>query len=79
MALGESFPSPCNASLKAALWPIDVKVIIQFIMRIAQATRLAMSSRERWETGLRIVERYRLSNTHRPERARAVFLRLVAA
>jgi hypothetical protein len=79
MALGEPFPSPCNASPKAALWPIDVKGIIQFIMRIGQATRLAMGSRERWETGLRVVERYRLSNTHRAEGARAVFLRLVAA
>jgi hypothetical protein len=36
---------------------MDVKGIIQFIMRIGQATRLAMGSRERWETGLRVVER----------------------
>jgi hypothetical protein len=48
-------------------------------MRIDQAARLAIGSRERWETGLRVVERYRLSNTHRAEGARAVFLRLVAA
>ena len=58
---------------------IDVKVVVQFIMRIDQAARLAIGSRERWETGLRVVERYRLSNTHRAEGARAVFLRLVAA
>jgi hypothetical protein len=48
-------------------------------MRIDHAARLAIGSSERWETGLRVVERYRLSNTHRAEGARAVFLRLVAA
>ena len=37
--------------------PIDVKVVVQFIMRIDQATRLAIGSRERWETGLRVVAR----------------------
>ena len=37
--------------------PIDVKVVVQFIMRIDQAARLAIGSRERWETGLRVVER----------------------
>ena len=36
---------------------IDVKVVVQFIMRIDHAARLAMGSRERWETGLRVVER----------------------
>ncbi len=36
---------------------IDVKVVVQFIMRIDHATRLAIGSRERWETGLRAVER----------------------
>jgi hypothetical protein len=36
---------------------MDVKVVVQFIMRIDQATRLAIGSRERWETGLRVVER----------------------
>ncbi len=36
---------------------IDVKVVVQFIMRIDQATRLAIGSRERWETGLRVVAR----------------------
>jgi hypothetical protein len=36
---------------------IDVKVVVQFIMRIDQAARLAICSRERWETGLRVVER----------------------
>ena len=36
---------------------IDVKVVVQFIMRIDQAARLAIGSRERWETGLRVVER----------------------
>ena len=36
---------------------IDVKLVVQFIMLIDQATRLAIGSRERWETGLRVVER----------------------
>ncbi len=36
---------------------IDVKVVVQFIMRIDHATRLAIGSMERWETGLRAVER----------------------
>ena len=37
--------------------PIDMKVVVQCIMRIDQAARLAIGSRERWETGLRVVER----------------------
>jgi hypothetical protein len=40
-----------------ALPAIDVKVVVQFIMRFDHAARLAMGSRERWETGLRVVER----------------------
>ena len=36
---------------------IDVKVAVQFLMRIDQAARLAIGSRDRWETGLRVVER----------------------
>ena len=36
---------------------IDVKAVVQFIMRFDQAARLAMGSRERWETELRVVER----------------------
>ncbi len=43
-----------NKNIRAA---IDVRVVVQFIMRIDQATRLAIGSRERWETGLRVVER----------------------
>ena len=31
---------------------MDVKAVVQFIMRIDQAARLAIGSRERWETGL---------------------------
>jgi hypothetical protein len=30
---------------------------VQFIMRIDQATRLAIGSMGRWETGLRVVDR----------------------
>jgi hypothetical protein len=37
----------------AAAVTIDVKVVVQFIMRIDHAARLAIGSRERWETGLR--------------------------
>ena len=36
--------------------PIDVKVVVQCIMRFDHAARLAMGSRERWETGLRVVD-----------------------
>jgi hypothetical protein len=36
---------------------IDVKIVVQHIIRIDQAARLAMGSRERWETELRVVER----------------------
>jgi hypothetical protein len=36
---------------------MDVKAVVQFIIQIDQATRLAIGSRERWETGLRVVER----------------------
>jgi hypothetical protein len=36
---------------------IDVKVVVQFIMWFDHAARLAMGSRVRWETGLRVVVR----------------------
>ena len=36
---------------------IDVKVVVQFVMRIDHAARLAIGSRERWESVLRVVER----------------------
>ena len=35
---------------------IDVKVVVQFDMRFDHAARLAIGSRERWETGLRVVD-----------------------
>jgi hypothetical protein len=36
---------------------IEIKLVVRFIMRFDHAARLAMGSRERWETGLRVVER----------------------
>ncbi len=46
-------PDHCDGACSA---PMAVKVVVQFIMRIDHATRLAIGSRERGETGLRVVE-----------------------
>jgi hypothetical protein len=57
MAERQSLGNPSGKSTTPRREAIDVKVVVQFIMRIDQAARLAIGSRERWETGFRVVER----------------------